>query len=315
METRIKWNLAICTGFIWHCRGFAQTYNDPLNPPHMKQWFINIVSVGKILVTLISDIMLSPLWTCQLTALFTKLPDCVPPYRTLFRDHSSWWLPFTANGHFSVPQELYQAKPGCRKADGFVNSTIMGFFKGVQKDLMMNKMQCAVEMSALTVPKWNTAWFTKPPASWFPAIPWFDWYYSIIPPFHWKNVPEAVNGGIVSGAFLPVTFFLFCREQPVTNSDIHKAAGLMVPGCSMIWLVLYYLSTIPSLKPLMGEWSLGVIPVCSFFWEQPATKEPVALWIELSGASSFVNHTVQCDSKNHRPHGSRPFHDFARYNS
>ena len=25
----------------------------------------------------------------------------------------SWrWLPFTAYGHFSVPQELYQAKPG-----------------------------------------------------------------------------------------------------------------------------------------------------------------------------------------------------------
>ena len=28
-----------------------------------------------------------------------------------------------------------------------------------------------------------TALFTKPPASRFPALPWFDWYYSIIPPW------------------------------------------------------------------------------------------------------------------------------------
>ena len=40
-------------------------------------------------------------------------------------------------------------------------------------------------------------------------------------------------------------------------SAIHKAAGLTVPGHSMIWLVLFHPSTIPSLKLSMGEWSLG----------------------------------------------------------
>ena len=46
----------------------------------------------------------------RLTVWFTKLPDCVPSYRTVSRDCSCQQLPFTANGHFSIPQELYQAK-------------------------------------------------------------------------------------------------------------------------------------------------------------------------------------------------------------
>ena len=46
------------------------------------------------------------------TALFTKPPYGLPPYRTTSGGRSCQWLPLTANGHFSVPQELYQAKPG-----------------------------------------------------------------------------------------------------------------------------------------------------------------------------------------------------------
>ena len=45
----------------------------------------------------------------RLTALFTKPPYGLPPYRTTSGGHSCWQLPLTANGHFSVPQELYQA--------------------------------------------------------------------------------------------------------------------------------------------------------------------------------------------------------------
>ena len=51
----------------------------------------------------------------------------------------------------------------------------------------------------------------------------------------------------------------------VFNSANNKAAGLTVPGCSVIWLVLFHHSAITSLKPSMGEWSLGVIPAGSFF--------------------------------------------------
>ena len=59
-------------------------------------------------------------------------------------------------------------------------------------------------------------------------------------------------------------------EQPGTMrlaaySTIHKAAGFTVPSNSMIWLVQFHHSTIPSLKTSMGEWSLGVIPASSFF--------------------------------------------------
>ena len=61
-----------------------------------------------------------------------------------------------------------------------------------------------------------TALFTKPPASWFPALP------GTIPPFH-CSIREAVNGQTASG------------------------------GHSCCW----------------------------YFWEQPVTKEPVALWIVL----------------------------------
>ena len=44
------------------------------------------------------------------------------------------------------------------------------------------------------------------------------------------------------------------------DSAIHKAAGLMVPGRSMICLVLFHCSTVPTVKPSMGEQPLGVVP-------------------------------------------------------
>ena len=50
-----------------------------------------------------------------LTALFTNPPYGLPPYRTTSGGRSCWQLPLTANGHFSVLQELYQANQwnGC----------------------------------------------------------------------------------------------------------------------------------------------------------------------------------------------------------
>ena len=39
---------------------------------------------------------------------------------TIFASNSQ----FTANGHFSIPRELYQEKPGNHEASGFVNSTV-----------------------------------------------------------------------------------------------------------------------------------------------------------------------------------------------
>ena len=51
---------------------------------------------------------------------------------------------------------------------------------------------------------WFTAPFIKPPASRFPAIPWFAWYYSIIPLFQpWSR--QWGNG--LWGSFLPPVFF------------------------------------------------------------------------------------------------------------
>ena len=56
--------------------------------------------------------------------LFTKPQDCLPPARMLSRDHSCRQLSFTASGHFSVPLEWYQLKPGSYKAISLVNSAI-----------------------------------------------------------------------------------------------------------------------------------------------------------------------------------------------
>ena len=79
-----------------------------------------------------------------------------------------------------------------------------------------------------------------------------------IPSFH-CSIPEALNGGMVWGGSVPAvaTFCLFCRERLVTNSAIHKAAGLMRPSRSMILWVLFHHSTVPTMKPSMGEQPLG----------------------------------------------------------
>ena len=117
-----------------------------------------------------------------------------------------------------------------------------------------------------------TVLFTKLLASRFPAIPWFDWYYSIIPPFHlwsrqWGNCPW--------GSFLPAAFL----EWPVTNSTIHKAVGLIVAGRSMILP-----GTIPSFHHSIPEAVNGTSswnrPLRSF--QPPAKWWMAALWIALN---------------------------------
>ena len=45
------------------------------------------------------------------------------PARMLSRDHFCQWLPFTADGHFSVPLEWYQSKPGSHEDGSYVNSS------------------------------------------------------------------------------------------------------------------------------------------------------------------------------------------------
>ena len=77
--------------------------------------------------------------------------------------------------------------------------------------------------------------------------PFHDLPGTIISPFHpcslqWGN---SLWGGIPAGSFF--------WEEPVTNSVIHKTAGLTVPGRSMIWLVLFHCSTVSSLIQSMGE--------------------------------------------------------------
>ena len=44
---------------------------------------------------------------CTLTALFTKLRYSLLLYRMTSGGRSCWQPPLTANGHFSVPQELF----------------------------------------------------------------------------------------------------------------------------------------------------------------------------------------------------------------
>ena len=48
-------------------------------------------------------------------------------------------------------------------------------------------------------------------------------------------------------------------------SAIHKVADLMVPDCSMICLVLFHRSTVPTMKPSMREQSLKVVPAAGIF--------------------------------------------------
>ena len=68
-------------------------------------------------------------FTHGLTAQFTKPPDYLPLHTTVSGESSCWQLQFTTNGHFSIPQELYQVKPGSRQAGGFVNCAVNLFSK------------------------------------------------------------------------------------------------------------------------------------------------------------------------------------------
>ena len=75
-----------------------------------------------------------------------------------------------------------------------------------------------------------------------------------------------------------ISLLPFLNSCGCSYSAIHKAAGLTVPGRSMICLVLFHHSTIPTVKPSIGEQPPGGVPTSSFFFgEQPLTKEPVAL--------------------------------------
>ena len=109
------------------------------------------------------------------------------------------------------------------------------------------------------------------PASQFPAIPWFDWYNSIIPPFHpWSHELGMVSGG----HFCQWHFFHSVgnswqlRSQQLCelgcNSTIHRASGLPAtvqngltvtalftklpaswfPTVPWVWLVLFHHSTV-----------------------------------------------------------------------
>ena len=84
-----------------------------------------------------------------------------------------------------------------------------------------------------------------------------------IPPLMASRM-EWWNGGIVpgksgnreAGGFVnSAVRCLYRGMDPVLSSysAIHKATGL------------HHHSTIPSLKPSMGEWSLGVVPASGFF--------------------------------------------------
>ena len=69
------------------------------------------------------------------------------------------------------------------------------------------------------------------------------------------KICEAIDRGMVSDCHsCQQHFLLFCREQLVTYSAIHKAAGLMVPGHSIIWLVQFHCST--KKCPIGCEWEL-----------------------------------------------------------
>ena len=74
------------------------------------------------------------------------------------------------------------------------------------------------EISVRILCLWLPALFTKPPASRFPVIPWFDWYNSVKP---WKG-EQYLRVLPVGSIFLP-----FCREWLVTKES------------AALWIALY----------------------------------------------------------------------------
>ena len=83
---------------------------------------------------------------------------------------------------------------------------------------------------------------------------------SIIWLVQFMKIHEAMNRGMVSeGHSCQWHFVSFCREWLVTKSTIYKAAGLMVPSCSIIWLVQLQLQFHHSSEkcPIGCEWELA----------------------------------------------------------
>ena len=75
-----------------------------------------------------------------------------------------------------------------------------------------------------------------------------------------------------------------CQQQAIRQlcelhcySTIHKAAILMVPHRSMICLVRFHRSTVPTMKLSLGEQPLGGGSNQQLFREWPVTKELAAL--------------------------------------
>ena len=123
----------------------------------------------------------------KLTALFIKPPDCLLPARTLSSDR----FPTQGLRVFFCSTVIVPGNAGKGSAGGLVNSTVKGFFLSIE--IIPGK--AGKGSTSGLVNSAVTALFTKLPASRFPAIPWFDRYYSIIPPFHpwshqWGNSPS-----------------------------------------------------------------------------------------------------------------------------
>ena len=69
-------------------------------PPHwIRQWYCANIHIGEHLQHYSQSRRLLSYWPFP-----KKLLAGMPP-----RGGSCWWLPLTANGHFCVPQELYQS--------------------------------------------------------------------------------------------------------------------------------------------------------------------------------------------------------------
>ena len=77
-------------------------------------------------------------------------------------------------------------------------------------------------------------------ASWFPAIPWFDWYNS------WKSVEPWIEEWCLRVVPAGDIFLLFCREWPVTKEPM--ALWIALLGCIYIRVkakVIYFFDLLP----------------------------------------------------------------------
>ena len=101
-----------------------------------------------------------------------------------------------------------------------------------------------------------TVRFTKPPASQFPTVPGFDWYYSIVPPFcPWSY--ECGNG--LWRSFLSAAFW----EQPVTK----EPAALWIALSASYRIACCQREQSPETAPIHSKWtffcSTGIVTLKS----------------------------------------------------